>query len=506
MTKDKKTYNIADLFYESCKLYPNRLAIIEEKKNVTFGQLENQIQETIAYFRKKGIRKGDRILVFVGMCKELYRIILAIFSMGAIAVFVDEWAKVSRLSICCKMAKCKAIIAPQKYRIVSWIIPELRNIPIFLQLHGQIKPAKQWNTEPTTDMDSALITFTSGSTGIPKAVDRSHGFLKAQFDALYPLIKGNISMTMLPMVLLLNLGLGITSVIADFKSSDPKSFNAKKILNQINRHQIDSIVASPFYLLELAKEVRNITTIEHIVSGGAPIFASEAAQILNAFPKSKFTIVYGSTEAEPISHCQAYEAIENKNAPGILTGFPVPSVSVKIIPTEHISISTEQELNNLELPFKCIGEIIVSGDSVNKSYIDNPQATAENKIMTEYTTWHRTGDSGYIDEKGQLFLTGRTAQIIHAHGKTYYPFSIENKLKNIEGIKVGTLLLVNNKLILVLNIKDSFDQSQVSDIDYDDIQYLNEFPYDPRHHSKIDYLKLLNLIQDPTEQSIKNRL
>lgn len=498
-------FNITELFYHACKAYPDRFAIIEENNSITFSQFEQEIKNTIAYLQKKGIKKGDRILVFVGMGIDLYRIVLAIFSIGAVAVFVDEWVNIKRLSMCCKIAQCKAIIAPFAYRVAGLFITEIRKIPVFLSHKKQLQTA-QINLPSTAVTDSALITFTTGSTGIPKAADRSHGFLKAQFDALNPLIKGQISMTMLPVVLLLNLGLGITSVIAKFKSAKPKSFDAEKILAQINKHKVDSIIASPYYLLELAKAARALraeralrtskepSTLKHIISGGAPIFASDAEKISDAFTNSNFIIVYGSTEAEPISHCQANELVANKTAFGLLTGMPVQSVSLKIIPSKYLPQTTEKELDAMQLSKGQIGEIIVSGAAVNKTYIDNPQAVAENKINTQKTVWHKTGDSGYLDQNGQLFLTGRVSQIIHHNEKTYYPFVVENNLKNIEGITAGTLLLIKDKLILALCTTDNFNEKSLAGFEYDEIQYLNSIPFDPRHHSKINYQKLTELL------------
>ncbi|MBK6610315.1 MAG: AMP-binding protein [Sphingobacteriales bacterium] len=486
--------NITSLFYKACKNFPERHAVIQEKRAVTFSQLELEVARTIAYFEKKGIKKGDRVLVFVGMSIDLYRIVLALFSMGAVAVFVDEWVNTERLSLCCKIAKCKAIIAPLPYRIIGLFIAEIRKIPIFLNHKKQTETSIKTSTEPTAASDSALITFTTGSTGTPKAADRSHGFLKAQFDALTPLIKGKASMTMLPVVLLLNLGLGITSVIADFKTAKPKKFKAQKILTQIKKYEVDSLIASPYYLLELAKATQEKTSLKHIISGGAAIFASDAKIISASFSNANFTVVYGSTEAEPISHCQANELIECKNDFGLLAGKPVSSVALKIMPPQKLPHTTEKVLNNLELPQGNIGEIIVSGNAVNKTYIDNPEAVAENKIITEKIIWHRTGDSGYLNEQGNLFLTGRTAQIIEHNKKVYYPFVIENKLKNIEGVKLGTLILWNNKLILALCTTDSFSENLLSGIEYDEIRYFKSLPLDPRHYSKIDYQKLTQLL------------
>lgn len=489
-------FNITHLFYKSCRAFPDRFAIVEENNSITYKKLEADVNNTIAYFQKKGIKKGDRILVFVGMGIDLYRIVLAIFTMGAVAVFVDEWVSIQRLSLCCLMADCKAVIAPLQYRIAGLFVKGIRSIPIFLSHNTMILNFDQHHIENTISSDPALITFTTGSTGIPKAVERSHAFLKSQFDELTPLIRGTFIMTTLPIVLLLNLGLGITSFIAKFNTKNSAGFDAHKILSLINKYSIDCIITSPFYLLKMAECKHRTSNLKYIISGGAAIFSSDAEKIVHVFSNALFTVVYGSTEAEPISHCYADELINSKNNFGVQVGKPVQSIQLKIIPDDVPPQVSEDDLDKLELSQGCIGEIIVSGDTVNKSYLHNHQAIVENKIVTDKNVWHRTGDSGYIDISGNLFLTGRVSQIIHHNNKTYYPFVVENYLKNINGVKFGTLLLVNNTLLLALCVTDSFNIDNVSGFEYDEIRYLDSFPFDPRHHSKIDYLKLTTLLQD----------
>ena len=83
--------NISQLFFTAAEKYPQRIAIIYKNKEITFGQLSDEVQRTAAYFTQKGIRKGDRVLVFVPMSINLYRIVLALFSMGTTAVFLDDW-------------------------------------------------------------------------------------------------------------------------------------------------------------------------------------------------------------------------------------------------------------------------------------------------------------------------------------------------------------------------------------------------------------------------------
>jgi acyl-CoA synthetase (AMP-forming)/AMP-acid ligase II len=485
------SFNITQYFFEVCDKYPDRIAIIDENKSITFKQLEKEVKNTIAYFESKGVKNGDRILVFVGMSIDLYRILLATFALGAVAVFLDEWVSLKRLNICLKMAGCKAIIAPRKLRTIGLFVKEIRKIDVFLDPKKQLL-STTYTIEETQFTSSALITFTTGSTGKPKAVDRTHTFLNEQFQVLKPLLNGEVRLTLLPVVLLLNLGLGVTSVIVK-----TKKFKAKNCLELVDRLKIDSIVASPYYLLELSKYVKGVLpNLKQIISGGAPIFGTEINKITSKF-NTDFTIVYGSTEAEPISHFHANEVAEQKGNRGLFVGKIDPSIKLKIIPTEYDSPSiTTNELNKKELKFGEIGEIIVNGITVNENYIDNPEAVKQNKIITEKEIWHRTGDSGYIDENNFLYLMGRVSQIIHHKEKIYYPFEAENALKNIPGIENGTLLKLKNKLILIISTSGEISKHNLDTFNYDELIIVKNIPVDARHKTKIDYIKLSKMIEN----------
>lgn len=493
--------NITQLFLDAANKHPNKKAVVEKNNSISFAQLQIEVGKTAAYFQEKGIKTGDRVLVVIPMSIDLYRVVLALFYIGATAVFIDEWVNKKRLETCCQLAECKGFIAGIKVRVLGLFSKEIRKMPIHLNPNKQRNDTTELaNVSPDA---SALITFTTGSTGVPKAADRTHQFLKHQFEALTDVInpdENEVDMPTLPIVLFLNLGLGITSVLSNYNSKKPESVHLPTLINSLNTNKVSRITSSPFLIKKLSEyiidnNIKNLP-IQKIITGGAPVFPMEAKLFTKALPNVKTTIVYGSTEAEPISAIDAF-VLSQENPQfnhGLLVGKPYKHITVKVIPIGATPI-TPCTLNELKtVGDGQIGEIIVSGNHVLYQYYKNPKAFEENKIKIDDTIWHRTGDSGLL-LKNQLYLTGRCKQLINYKDQPLSPFIIENQLQQIEGATAGTLLKVKTQLVLVIESKATINENEIPEsIPYDSIKYLSKIPRDPRHHSKIDYERLRHLL------------
>jgi acyl-CoA synthetase (AMP-forming)/AMP-acid ligase II len=503
-------FNISELFFEAAALYPDHIAIIDGEKQITYRELQQQVNETTRYFMSKGIKKGDRVLIFVPMSIDLYRIVLALFRTGATAVFLDEWVTKKRMEVCCEIADCKGFIGVTKAQILRVFSKALRQIPIVLKLKPQlIKPIFD-TFEPTQPNDTALITFTTGSTGTPKAAKRTHGFLKEQFSALKEKINPqptDVDMSLLPIVLLINLGVGATSLIANFKASKPQRFDPSKLCAQAKQYHVNRMTASPFFIKLLSQHLihygKKLPLVKQVFTGGAPVFPNEAELYLKAFDHADVQIVYGSTEAEPISSINAGTLVESgktKLLKGLLVGKPDHKAEVKIIPIteKNIDVSSEAELQLC--PANTVGEIIVAGPHVLTAYFNNEEALKKNKIFIQQKVYHRTGDSGYLDENGNLYLTGRCATVFEIENETIYPFLYENYFQMIEGVTIGTVCFHHSEVIAVLELHDASQKKNAElrirqlPVWFDKITFLKKIPRDPRHNSKIDYEKLKTLL------------
>lgn len=506
MDKVSDEFNISDLFFNAAKKHQGKTAIIHKKKKISFSELAEQVKETSNYFRSKDIARGDRVLILIPMNIDLYRIVLALFNIGATAVFIDEWAGRKRLETCCEIAQCKAMVGGFKMKILTLFSAELRKIPIRLAVKS-IKPttALKNETRTTNKDDTALITFTTGSTGTPKAAKRTHQFLYYQFKALVEKLQpkhDDIDMPSLPIVLLINLATGATSVIADFKASKPGSLNPEKIIQQIKEHSVNRMIASPFFIKEISKYINtnkiSLPGMQKIFTGGAAVFPNEADIYVKAFPAATIEIVYGSTEAEPISSVNATRLLHEKNniqACGLMAGKPDSNIEVRIIKLtdENIKVSSEEELDDITVQPGNIGEIIVKGNHVLREYFNNNEALRRNKIFINNTCWHRTGDSGMLDETGILYLTGRCNILIKYNGKIISPFIYENFFQTINGVEMGAVIMRNEKPAAIIELKERSKKSSVRNTihEYDDlikeIFFTKKIPRDPRHNSKINY-------------------
>lgn len=506
-------YNIIDLFTEAAHRNPDRTAIIEGEKTISFGELDRQITATAAYFQSKGIHKGDRVLVFVPMSIDLYRIVLALFRMGATAVFLDEWVSRERLDVCCKVAQCRAWIGGWKVHFLSFLSKELRSMPIKLRL--SYVPSLVFEPVITHETDTALITFTTGSTGTPKAAKRTHGFLREQFAALIETIQpdeNDVDMPVLPIVLMINLGIGCTSVIAPYKSSKPHKLKPQLIIDLLQQHHVTRLVASPYFVKRVAETLvqQQITVygLTKVFTGGAPVFPKEAALYKQAFPQALVEIVYGSTESEPISSIDAAEFTSSDDwsvaqLGGLPVGIPYHGTAVKIIriSDEPIACDSPDEIQALEQRPQQIGEIIVSGNHVLREYINNDEALLRNKIFIGEECWHRTGDSGFFEANGRLLLTGRCATLIEHNGLVIATFIVENELQLLEEVEMATILKINDKIVVIVEFKsasdnnESFHQKLKTKLPFlDELRQIRRMPRDPRHHSKVDYGKLREVV------------
>ncbi len=509
--------NIAEILSAQARIRPGAPAIIDvrrgQTRTLTFAALERDAMRGVALLQECGLRPGDAVLVFVPMSAELYAVLLAAFRLGLTAMFLDPSAGRAHVARCCALQPPRALIATPKAHALRLLSPALRRVP-----------SAGEHMAPCAPDTPALLTFTSGSTGRPKAAVRTHGFLRAQHRVLaksIALCAGETDLATLPIFVLANLASGVCSLLPDADMRRPATIDPAPVIAQIQRHQPTRAGATPAFwerVLEGCQahgeqtrsetsSSRTLPSLRKIYIGGAPVFPGLLRRLQKIAPHAAIVAVYGSTEAEPIAHITAGEALTDEPAVvrsgrGLPAGDVVTEIRLRIVPDSWgrpIGPFTREAFEAMCLPRGEGGEIVVSGAHVLPGYLRG-QGDSETKFTVEDLTWHRTGDAGYFDARGKLWLLGRCAACIRDERGTIYPLAVECAAQAHPAVRRAAFIAQAGQRILVVEphghapvnwmpLRQSLAWAQV-----DEVRIVRRIPMDARHNAKVDYPALCRLI------------
>ena len=534
--------NISEILKERATTCPEVVAILETRNGssrvLTFAGLERASAQAAALLRGAGFRPGDAVLVFHPMSAELYIALLAIFRLGLVAMFLDPSAGTEHIDRSCALYPPRGLIASSRAHLLRLLSPSMRAIPVKFSIGLPVPGAMRWakaknlapdeRIHPCRSDTPALLTFTSGSTGRPKAAVRTHGFLMAQHRVLEQglgLTPGEIDLTALPIFVLINLASGITSLIPDADLRYPGCIDPAPLVKQIHAHNPTRAVASPALLECLAdyciERTLTLPGLNKIFSGGAPVFPRLLGKLRSLAPQAEIIAVYGSTEAEPIAQI-AHHAIDVEDVAamvagrGLLAGHPVPAIELRILRDQWgipIGPYTRTEFSATCLPPGVAGEIVVSGIHVLPGYLHG-QGDEETKFSVDGRPWHRTGDAGYLDDRGRLWLLGRCAARIEDPRGTLYPFTVECAANHHPGVRRSAAISQEGRRILAVQLEDhkastdlAFLRKELGWASIDEIQVHRYIPVDKRHNAKIDYPALYKLVaHERSSSAIERRI
>ncbi len=521
--------NASEVLKELAVKMPNKTAVIDTKTSsrISFNYLEKNSSKIANMFKEAGLLEGDGVLISTPVSVELYSILAAIFKMKLTAVFIDSYADSKYIKDCCGICPSKAfIISGKKAGILSYMNSEIRKIPNKYIINGKMPGFKKFSEYedyssdffcPETDPDTkAFITFTGGKAGKPAGLVQTHGFFTAWRKAMEEILEiseNSKVLTAFPMFILSNMCSGLTSIIPDTDLRKTDETDGGIISSQILSENIDVIVAPPSFfdnLTEIHKNTgRSIHSIKKIITGGVPVFPEIMENLKKLFPYAEIKIIYGLSEAEPISELCYNELDEKdinkmKNGEGLLAG--------KIINNRNLLIIENDPEISLKDPVKIlktgeVGEIIVSGEHMPAVYINDARDGGNKaRLSIDGKCWHRTGDLGYIDESGRLWLLGKSKTEISRGSKKIYPFSIETVLSFEKDIRRTAVISKKGKIFLFIEIfytEDKEEQFQIQDkleekikemkIAVDKVIFVDEIPMDKRNYGETDYDSLEKL-------------
>lgn len=427
-----KFSNLYEVVEQNASKFSKRPVLFEEKVKLNWGEFKGFIDSFARYLELVGVRKGDNVVILMSNSKEFIIAFLAIGKLGAVPIPLNTFLKRAELEYILNDCEAELVITQGKFsellegiekatkvRKIIWSdgSPGLdeNNLSfeegLTIEDYEHIKPQARLE-------DTAVILYTSGTTGKPKGVMLSYRNIFSNIENIVKVF--NITpkdrfIVYLPMfhaftlTATVLLPLYTASPIVIVRSIMPFSNVIKQTL--LRRVTVFMGVPEVFNALSKAKlpwYFMWFNRIRFFVSGGAPLPLDTLERMKKKFKRATLLEGYGLSECSPVVSVNLPE----KQKP-LSVGPPLPDYEVKIV---------DEEL--MELPVGEVGEIIVRGDCVMKGYYKNPYET-ENTIING---WLRTGDLGYVDEEGFIYIVDRKKDLIICKGMNIYPREVEEVL------------------------------------------------------------------------------
>ena len=403
-------------------------------RTYTYRQLPGLIKRLAAGLAAHGIRKGNVFAIYTPNLPEYALAFHAVASLGATTTMVpalfteDEITRQLRdsgakflLTIPELMGKARAVAQASDIRKI-FVIGEAEGAVTFASLIGEMSAeTAAYNHDETPvqilpQEDVAILPYSSGTTGFPKGVMLTHRNLVAmlrQLEASDSFSQDDTMVCVVPMYhlyglhVVVNQGLSQGATIVTLPRYDLDQF-----LRVLEQYKVTIAPLVPPLVLALAHAPQlagHDLSALRLIHCGAAALADNVAQACTARLGCQIRYGYGLTEVSPLSHASL--ANPSKQKPGSV-GYCLPNTECKIV-----DYSTGAELGAGQQ-----GEIGVRGPQVMKGYLGNPEATAE---MIDPDGWLHTGDVGYCDADGRLFVVDRIKELIKTNGRQVAPAELE---------------------------------------------------------------------------------
>ena len=435
----KGDITFADLVARAAETFPAKVAIIHHGRILTYAQLMRKVTAVRHLLRQKGVQKGDRVALLVDNSDHYPIWYFGILAAGAVAVPINP--KLVARELAYMVGDADPVLFVQETRFDELIDDALaraeKDVPRFVVDRDPPPPyAGEWQHTQGIDVNSpAAIYYTSGTTGSPKGVIHTHYSLMSGA-LIYPETweYGGPDSRLLactPMFhiashvfFLVVLTLGSTLVI--------DSYQTERTMRQIADHRIDGFFAVPSQLLmmeqhPLSREL-DFGHVRMVAFGAAPMAMDRLQAVQDLFPNAGLVHAMGQTEScgliVALSSAQAFEKIGS-------VGVPAPGNAIRVVDAE-----------DRDVPQGEVGELVSQGPQNMIGYLNRPEATEE----TLRGGWLHTGDLGYLDEDGYLYLVDRSKDMIIRGGENIYSTEVEDVVYMMEDVSLCAVIGVPDKL------------------------------------------------------------
>lgn len=428
-------YNLAQSLLKRARLNPERTAMIFEGHSQTYAEFADAVQRQAGVLRENGVNVGDRV-GFLGFNQPAFlQTLFAANLIGAIFVPLNFRLTAEELTFIINDAGVHSLVVDEALKPV--IDPARAGLVCQAYYSVHADAGNDWQhlaaacvtAERVTDVVSvdqhevSVIMYTSGTTGLPKGAMLTHGNImwnNINSQLAFGGSREDVVLTVAPLfhigglnvMTLHTFAMGATVVLM-------RNFEPKEVLGLIEQYQVTHMFGAPAMFLFMSQQEgfaeADLSSIKTMICGAAP--PPESLLTLYAERGVDFCQGYGLTETAPFASFLTPEWAISKLGSA---GQPPMFTEVRIV-----------DGNNIELPAGQTGEICIKGPNIMKGYWNRPEATAE---AIDELGWFHSGDVGYFDDDGFLFICDRLKDMVISGGENVYPAEVESALFKHEAI------------------------------------------------------------------------
>jgi long-chain acyl-CoA synthetase len=410
--------NLAEMLPRSAAAYPQRTAIKLDDVELNYAFLDHASKLAAGFLRDRGVGPGDRVAISLPNVPYFPVVYYGIIRLGAVAVPLNVLNKSREVTYYLKDSASKLLFVWHDFAgegepgaAEAGVEAVVVKPGEFEQLLGAAEPFDDMAAR--APVDTAVILYTSGTTGQPKGAELTHDNLarNAQVSReLFGVREDTVILGGLPLfhtfgqTCCMNVSVSSGATLSLIPRFDPA-----KALEIIERDKVTIFEGVPTMygaMLHCAERERyDTSTLEVCASGGSAM----PVELLKGFEKAfKCTVLegYGLSETAPVA---SFNARDRERKPGSI-GTPVAGVEMKVVDDDDNDLAPGE-----------VGEIVIRGHNVMKGYLNRPDATAE----ALRGGWFHSGDMGRVDADGYFFIVDRKKDMIIRGGYNIYPREIE---------------------------------------------------------------------------------
>ena len=430
--------NTTDFLSIATAICPERDCVVFEGKRYTYSEINDRVNQLAHALDGMGVRKGDRIGMLSVNCNQHVEAYFATAKLGGIYVPLNFRSKAEELDYMINRAEIKVLFAGSRYMdLVGSIRAGLPHLQRVVSVDGGEKGNYEELIAPEpideimaeiADDDITILMFTSGTTGRPKAVPLSHDafvvFALENVEPASPDLEERNILTV-PLYHVAGIQAMFPAIYGGRTLIMMRQFELKEWMETAEREKATRAMLVPTMLKWIVDNPDfnkyDLSSLSVVTYGAAPMPFEVIKKAIEIMPQVQFINGYGQTESAstlttlgPEDHrIVGTEEEKQKKWKRLQSsiGKPLPDVAIRIVDDQGRVV-----------PSNTPGEIHAKGPRIMKGYWEDEQKTAQ--TMTS-DGWLRTGDMGYVDEEGYVYLTGRADDLIIRGGENIAPEEVE---------------------------------------------------------------------------------